>query len=140
MDHALRPALPERHLERLEHVVRPQLRRHRPAHDLAAEHVTIARYRNPAQVPDVGRIGHPEPIPCVGPEPRLGELEVDPRRPVGSRSSNSAGKRRSKFNSGRECAGETGEGMRVKVSPGQGRSGSAGTESCERPGNVAFEA
>ena len=43
------------------------------------------------------------------------------------------------FNTFWDCAGETGEGMRVK-SPGQGRSGPAGTESCERPGDVAFEA
>jgi hypothetical protein len=34
MDDIVRPSLPERHVERIEHELCPKMRRHRPAHNL----------------------------------------------------------------------------------------------------------
>ena len=63
MDHALRSPLEALHLERLEHELAAQVRRHRPADDAAAkdvEHDGEVEKARPGR--DLRDVGDPEPV------------------------------------------------------------------------------
>ena len=79
MDHVRRPALRERHVERLEHELRAQVRRHRPADDAAAprvEHDSEVEEAGPRR--DVGDVRDPEPIRPGGREVAIHEIGCGP--------------------------------------------------------------
>src|SRR5271167_2445373 len=63
MDDLAGAALPQRQVERLEHQLRAQMGLHRPAHNLATEHIKYHReVEEPGPGRDVSDIGHPQAI------------------------------------------------------------------------------
>jgi hypothetical protein len=86
MDHLAWPALVQSHLERLEHELGAQVRRHRPAHDLAAPRVDDHRQiQEPAPRRHVGDVRDPEPIRSPGREHALDEIRRRPRVAIAHR-------------------------------------------------------
>src|ERR1019366_3106596 len=63
MDDVAGTALPQRKIERLEHQLSAQMGLHRPAHDLAAEHIEHHRkIEEPGPGRNVSYVGHPQAI------------------------------------------------------------------------------
>src|SRR3984957_15667537 len=63
MDHRLRPALRDRHVQRRENQLGAQMRLHRPAHNAARIHIQHHRQIQKSRPRrHVGYIGHPQPI------------------------------------------------------------------------------
>ena len=82
VDHAVGPALPEGHVEGIEHEPRAQVVGHGPAHHAAAEGIQHdGEEQEPGPGGDVGDVRDPEPIGCVGAEVALDQV----RRRTGAR-------------------------------------------------------
>ena len=65
----------QRHAQRIEHDRGVQRRRHRPADDPAAEHIEDNRQVQEARpCRNVGDIGHPKHIRCIGREPTVDQI------------------------------------------------------------------
>ena len=76
----------QRHVQRLEHELGPEMVRHRPAHDPATERVEHHRQvQEPGPGRDVGRIRHPQPVRSLGGELTLYQIGRRPRVAIANR-------------------------------------------------------
>ena len=83
MDHILRPALQQRHVQRLEDQIRPQVVPHRPADHSTAPRVHDDRYvQEPAPRWHIRDVGHPELVRSLGREVTLHQIRRRPGIPV----------------------------------------------------------
>ena len=79
MDHLGRPALADRHVQRVEDQLGPEMRRHRPADHPAAPGVEDdGEVQEAGPGRDVRDVGHPQPIGAVGGEGPLDEIRGRP--------------------------------------------------------------
>ena len=79
MDHILRPALQQRHVQRLEDQIRPQVVPHRPADHSTAPRVHDDRYvQEPAPRWHIRDVGDPELVATFHTEVTLDEIRCGP--------------------------------------------------------------